>query len=384
MDKSILLRNAHTSSMAAAAALATAIGAATTAMAVDYPVMSSQGYTSNMGESFFDRAINWTNSTLNISVPPNDPAAANYDYELTQRLRSPSTGKINGGTLNVFHSHKFTSGNGSATTSVSIYEAVVSGTVTNRFENEGLVFIKNGGISPGPSRYGDVTYEGIITVMPSGNSSSYAPTVSAGDVSGTKASVVRLAGTLHGTGRFKAGTTGLGAHVVIEADASGFTGILNPNGATGWVNFGCEVFNGEVAPWNGAAIGTERATSVQLNKLTINSAGSPLIVHFSESAGRTGTITVTNAFSQAGTITVQLRGDLPPPGKYPVLRLASGCIGDFDRSQITFGGFVTDLRAARTVSSKYAETALVFATEGDGSRVVYVDVPELATVLYMR
>lgn len=133
---------------AAAAALATAIGAATTAMAVDYPVMSSQGYTSNMGESFFDRAINWTNSTLNISVPPNDPAAANYDYELTQRLRSPSTGKINGGTLNVFHSHKFTSGNGSATTSVSIYEAVASGTVTNRFENEGLVFIKNGGISP--------------------------------------------------------------------------------------------------------------------------------------------------------------------------------------------------------------------------------------------
>ena len=118
--------------------------------------------------------------------------------------------------------------------------------------------------------------------------------------------------------------------------------------------------------------------------MTIDSSGTTLIVPFSENAGRTGTITVTNAFSQAGTMAVQLCGDLPPPGKYPVLRLASGCIGDFDRSQITFGGFVTDLRAAKTVSTRYAATALSFATEGDGSCVLYVDVRDLPTVITMR
>lgn len=53
------------------------------------------------------------------------------------------------------------------------------------------------------------------------------------------------------------GAGGLGARVVIEADATGFTGTLYPQNANGWVSFGCSVFNGTVAPWNGSAIGTE-------------------------------------------------------------------------------------------------------------------------------
>lgn len=78
MNKFILMHNAYTSTMVATTALATAIGAATTAVA-DYPVLDSQGSTA-MDESFFDRAVNWTNATLQIYIPPNDPEASSYDY----------------------------------------------------------------------------------------------------------------------------------------------------------------------------------------------------------------------------------------------------------------------------------------------------------------
>lgn len=360
---------------AAAAALAAAVGAATTTVAADE--MVAQGATSNQNETFFDRAINWTNTTLNVSIPPSDSAAADYDYKFYGiSLRSPGSPG-----LHVFHSRKFTV-SGTSSTPGTINEALAAGVGTNRFENQGLVLGNWSRIQPLNSRYGDVTYEGTITIT--ADNSSRQSVVSAGQVNGTKAGRLRLVGTLKGTGYFKLNAGGVGARTIVEADATDFTGRLLVGNESAWTAFGCSVFNGNVETFKGGAIGTERATTAQLKSLTIDSSGTTLIVPFSENAGRTGTITVTNAFSQAGTMAVQLCGDLPPPGKYPVLRLASGCIGEFDRSQITFGGFVTDLRAARTVSSKYAETALVFATEGDGSRVLFVDVPELATVLYVR
>ena len=378
MNKFILMHNAYTSTMVATAALAAAIGAATTAMAQSYPVLTSTGKT-DQDHSFWNEAANWTNTTLNVSVPPSDLAASAYDYLLENTsLRSPSTSG-----LHVFHSHFFRVKN------CTIREALASGVGTNRFENEGLRFHDGGGVSVMDNRYADVTYEGTILVTSEGTGNGIS-SFSAGQSTGSKASVLRLAGVLKTNPanpdkwHIQCGANGLGSRVVIEADSTDFIGTLHPRDSNGWVNFSCAVFNGTVATWHGAAIGTERATSMQLKALNINSAGTTLIVPFSESAGRTGTITVTNAFSQAGTITVQLRGDLPPPGKYPVLRLAADCTGDFDQTQFSFGGFVTDLRAARTVSNRYAATALSFATEGDGSRVLYANVPDLPTVVTMR
>ncbi|MBP5544177.1 MAG: hypothetical protein ILM98_08885 [Kiritimatiellae bacterium] len=375
MNKSVLMRNAHTTTMAATAALAAAIGAATTAMAVDE--MKAQGTTSSMGETFFDRAVNWTNETLNVSIPPSDPAAADYNYKFYGiSLRSPGSSG-----LHVFHSQKFTVSGTSSTPGI-INEALASGVGTNRFENQGLVLGNWSRITPLNSRYGDVTYEGEIAIT--ADNSSRQAVLSAGYVDGNKAGRLRLAGTLKGAGYFKLNAGGVGARTIVEADATGFTGRLVVGNEGAWTAFDCPVFNGNVETFKGGAIGTERATTAQLKSLTIDSSGTTLIVPFSENAGRTGTITVTNAFSQAGTMAVQLCGDLPPPGKYPVLRLASGCTGDFDQSQISFGGFVTDLRVAKTVSTRYAATALSFATEGDGSCVLYVDVRDLPTVITMR
>jgi len=386
------MRNAHNlHMMAAAAALATAIGAATTAMAVDYPIMSSKsGTTPNVGDNFFAERC-WTNTTLNISVPPNHSDASQYDYHLTDALRAPSSA------LNIYYSHKFIS-KADGTTSRAIIESKTTGTVTNRFLNEGLVFGQNGGISAGNSRYADVTYEGKITIdYPTSSSSTYAPAISAntrnGTTSASSASVLRLAGTLHGNGRLRT-QSGIGARVVIEADAEDFTGLLNPNQANGWTTFGCSIFNGDVATWNGTAIGAERASTLaQLKSLSINKAGITLIVPFAEDGSSAGLLTITNAFTheassgEPGSISVQLRGGLPQYGSYPALRLAAGCTGSFDESLISFASdiLVNDVRVAQTVPAKVSDTIrLAVKTEGDGSRILCVERIPAATVISMR
>lgn len=354
----------------------------------DYPVMSSiSGTTPNVGDTFFAERC-WTNTTLNISVPPNHPDAAQYDYHLSHGLRAPSSA------LNIYYSHKFTS-QADGTTSRAIIESRTTGTVTNRFLNEGLVFGRNGGVNAGNSRYADVTYEGRITIdYSTSSSSSYAPMISANTRNGTtSASVLRLAGTLHGNGRLKT-QSGVGARVVIEADAEDFTGLLNPNQANGWTTFGCSIFNGDIATWNGTAIGAERAsTSAQLKSLSINKAGITLIVPFAEDGSSAGLLTITNAFTheastgEPGSITVQMRGSLPQYGSYPVLRLAAGCSGSFDESLISFASdiLVNDIRLPVAVTTSRAATvSLAFKTEGDGARTLYIERFPPATVLYMR
>ena len=389
MDKSILLRNAHTSSMAAAAALATAIGAATTATAVDYPVLTSTGTTGGrVGvdyETFFDRDENWTSADAGVTVvPPSEEGASAFDYELVHALNGPLK------PLNVFHSHKFT-------IKAKTWQENRTGTVvvTNRFENEGLVIGEQGGFTAAniSGYYGDVTYEGKIVIDTRISPSSYAAVMNAGKNDGVdKANILRLAGTLHGTGRLSTKTQTKGARVVIEAEAVDFTGLMNPNQANGWTTFGCSVFNGTVAPWNGSAIGAERATSrVSINILNINSDGIVLIVPFSDDGSSAGCLTVTNSFTQeatagsVGAIKVQLRGGMPQIGTYPILRLAAGCAGAFDQSKISLDGFVNNIRIAQTVPAKVSDnTKLVFSTDGDGSRVLCVERVPSATVLYMR
>lgn len=390
MNKFILLRNAHNlHMMAAAAALATAIGAATTAMAVDYPVLTSTGTTGGtVGvdyETFFDRDENWTCADAGVTVvPPSEEGASAFDYELVHALNGPLK------PLNVFHSHKFTiKGN--------TWQENRTGTVvvTNRFENEGLVIGEQGGFTAANKSgyYGDVTYEGKIVIDTRISPSSYAAVMNAGKNDGVdKANILRLAGTLHGTGRLSTKTQTKGARVVIEAEAVDFTGLMNPNQANGWTTFGCSVFNGTVAPWNGTAIGAERATSrVSINILNINSDGIVLIVPFSDDGSSAGCLTVTNSFTQeatagsVGAIKVQLRGGMPQIGTYPILRLAAGCSGAFDQSKISLDGFVNNIRVTQSVPSKISDTTkLSYRTESDGSRLLCVERVPLATVLYVR
>ena len=389
MNKFILMRNAHTSTMAAAAALAATIGAATTAMAVDYPVLTSTGTTGGtVGvdyETFFDRDENWTCADAGVTVvPPSEEGASAFDYELVHALNGPLK------PLNVFHSHKFT-------IKAKTWQENRTGTVvvTNRFENEGLVIGEQGGFTAANKSgyYGDVTYEGKIVIDTRISPTSYAAVMTAGKNDGVdKANILRLAGTLHGTGRLSTKTQTKGARVVIEAEAVDFTGLMNPNQANGWTTFGCSVFNGTVAPWNGSAIGAERATSrVSINILNINSDGIVLIVPFSDDGSSAGCLTVTNSFTQeatagsVGAIKVQLRGGMPQIGTYPILRLAAGCAGAFDQSKISLDGFVNNIRIAQTVPAKVSDnTKLVFRTESDGSRLLCVERVPLATVLYVR
>lgn len=388
MDKSILMRNAHTSTMAAAAALAATIGAATTTVA-DYPVLTSTGTTGGtVGvdyETFFDRDENWTCADAGVTVvPPSEEGASAFDYELVHALNGPLK------PLNVFHSHKFT-------IKAKTWQENRTGTVvvTNRFENEGLVIGEQGGFTAANKSgyYGDVTYEGKIVIDTRISPTSYAAVMTAGKNDGVdKANILRLAGTLHGTGRLSTKTQTKGARVVIEAEAVDFTGLMNPNQANGWTTFGCSVFNGTVAPWNGSAIGAERATSrVSINILNINSDGIVLIVPFSDDGSSAGCLTVTNSFTQeatagsVGAIKVQLRGGMPQIGTYPILRLAAGCAGAFDQSKISLDGFVNNIRIAQTVPAKVSDnTKLVFRTDGDGSRLLCVERVPSATVLCIR
>lgn len=372
---------------AAAAALAATIVAATTAVAESWPVLTSTGTTGGtVGvdyETFFDRAVNWTSSDPGVVVvPPGDEGASAFDYELVHALNGPIK------PLNVFHSHKFT-------IKANKWQENRTGTVvvTNRFENEGLVLGDKGGFVAANKSgyYCDVTYEGKITVTPT--SSSNAAVISAGRGNGEdRASILRLGGTLHGAGRLKTQTQAKGSRVVIEAEADEYTGILNPNQENGWTTFGCSVFNGTVAPWNGTAIGAERATSsVQINELKIDNAGVVLIVPFSADGSAAGCISVTNAFTQEatsgtiGAIKVQLRGGAPQVGVYPVLRLGPDCTGAFDQSKISLDGFVNDIRISQTVPAKVSDTTKIsFRTESDGSRALCIERVPLATVLYMR
>ena len=341
----------------------------------DYPLLDSQGSTA-MDESFFDRAANWTNATLQISIPPSDPEASSYDYLLQHNLRSPATAG-----LHIFHSHFF------RVRDAKIQEALASGVGTNRFENDGLRFQNNGGVTVLDGRYADVTYEGTVLVTSTlGSKSSF----SAGQSNGSKASILRLSGTLKSDTsdrHMQCGAGGLGARVVIEADATGFSGTLYPQNASGWVTFDCPVFNGTIVPWNGSAIGTERATtSTQIKALSVNNAGITLIVPISNDGNSAGRLTITNSFSSTGPIKVQLRGNLPNFGKFPILRLASTCTGDFDSSTIAFADdiLVDDLRAPIAISTTAAATVkLAFKTEGDGSRTLYVERTG-PTVIYMR
>lgn len=391
MNKSLLMRNAHTSTMAATAALAAAIGAATTAMASDYPVLSSTGTTGGtVGvdyETFFDRVENWTAADPGITVvAPSNELASAFEYVLTNALNGPIK------PLNVFHSRKFT-----ITTKTWQENRTGTVVVTNRFENEGLVIGDQGGFTAANKGgyYGDVTYEGKIVIDARTSPSSYAAVMNAGKSDGVdKANILRLAGTLHGTGRLSTKSQTKGARVVIEAEAVDFTGLMNPNQASGWTTFGCSVFNGTVAPWNGTAIGAERATSrVSINILNINSDGIVLIVPFSDDGSSAGCLTVTNSFTQEatagsiGVIKVQLRGGIPQIGTYPVLRLAAGCSGAFDQSKIDFDSdrFVNDVRVAQTVPAKVSDTIrLAVKTEGDGSRILCVERVPAATVISMR
>ena len=388
MDKSILMRNAHTSTMAAAAALAATIGAPTTTGA-DYPVLTSTGTTGGtVGvdyETFFDRDENWTCADAGVTVvPPSEEGASAFDYELVHAMNGPLK------PLNVFHSHKFT-------IKSNTWQENRTGTVvvTNRFENEGLVIGEQGGFTAANKSgyYGDVTYEGKIVIDTRISPSSYAAVMNAGKNDGVdKANILRLAGTLHGTGRLSTKTQTKGARVVIEAEAVDFTGLMNPNQANGWTTFGCSVFNGTVAPWNGSAIGAERATSrVSINILNINSDGIVLIVPFSDDGSSAGCLTVTNSFTQeatagsVGAIKVQLRGGMPQIGEYPILRLAPACAGAFDSSKISFDGFVNNARVTQSVPSKISDTTkLSYRTESDGSRLLCVERVPLATVLCIR
>jgi hypothetical protein len=282
----------------------------------------------------------------------------------------------------VFHSHFF------RVKDAKIQEALASGVGTNRFENDGLRFHNNGGVSVLDGRYADVTYEGTVLVTSTAGSKS---SFSAGQSNGNKASILRLAGTLKSDTsdrHMQCGAGGLGARVVIEADATGFTGTLYPQNAYGWVSFGCSVFNGTVAPWNGSAIGTERATtSTQIKALSVNNAGITLIVPISVDGNSAGLLTITNSFSSTGPIRVQLRGNLPNFGKHPILRLAANCAGEFDSSKIALANdmLVNDLRAPIAISTGTAATVkLAFTTEGDGMRTLSVVRTPLATVISMR
>lgn len=357
-------------------------------------MISIAGTTATMGQTFWDRAACWTNETLNISVAPSDSAASSYDYRMNTSLRSPASQG-----LHVFHCRKFTISNpGGAKQSARIQESLTSGVGTNRFENIGIVLGECATISALDNRFADVTYEGnIADNFPISRASDYAPAIGAGTINGnaTAANVIRLSGTFEGSGRLKT-SSGIGGRVVIEADATSFTGMLNPNGANGWTTFGCAVFNGSVIPWNGTAIGAERATtSAQIKSLEVGSTGISLIVPISANGDSAGLLTFADGFKQTGAITVQLRGRLPEFGRYPVLRLGPQCkslddasaLASFDQSKISFALdiLVNDLRLPIAVTASQAATvSLAFKTEGDGARTLYIERFPPATVLYMR
>ena len=363
------------------------------AMADDYPVMTSTG-SNAQHESCFDRATNWTNPTYE-SVAPSSPAASAFDYLIeTKDLRSPQDSLSTGG-INVFHSHKFT------VSGVQFYECASSGVVTNRFENEGIELGVGGCIETMNGKYGDATYEGKVTISGTNDSASKRSQLIANTTNGLgSVSILRVAGTLQGNGFLRTSVKGLGARVVIEAEAEDFTGTVVVADDKGWLTFGCSVFNGSVERWNRAAIGAERASSVvHIKNLTLNAAQSTLIVPVDAVSHCAGVIVVTNSYTwktgSESKIIVQMRGDVPWGGDIPVLKIAPQCEvlkngtvsrDSFYEQPVEWGGFIDDLRISRNASfsRRVTSVSMVKYAEPDGTLVLAARVEKPGIVLIVE
>ena len=334
-----------------------------------YPTLTSVvNSTPSIGNTFYNKAASWTCSDSGVTVvPPNDPAASSYDYVLKHSLRGPASGNYN-----PWYCHSF------IIDGVMLNDQKTSGVQTNDFLNEGLIVKPGGGVSVADSRYCDVVYKGKITIEgTSGEASRCSFSAGRASASEKKASVLRIAGTLIGSSsaEMKFGTTTIGARTVIEADASQYYGraITAGSGGIGYLTLGCEIFNGTLESWDGAAIGTERAdATVRVRSMQITAAAAPFIVKTDFNAKKAGLIVVTNSFTQTSKMIVQVMGAKLWKGRIPILKLEPEATGDLDANLFELDKMAIDRYRNQIGFLMPFDVHLEATTEIDGSRVLYL------------
>lgn len=315
-------------------------------------------------------------------VAPNTPEAASYDYVITRydgkpmTMRTPASGKLNVFGGKSLHINGY---------SCSVVECLCGGT-TNRYANQGL-FLEMGSYAIFPSRWGEVTIDGLVTVKSKDGSF----TVSAGQVSGTGVpSVLRFAGAFSSARDDGAGNriglcstcTDKGSRVVFAGDMSGYLGVLRQQQPQGWTSFGNISVGGDVFLENGRLSAEKAGDAPQFATLTVATAegSGELFVPVDAQTGVCGQLIVCDAYSQTTPLTVILSAwptvaNHAREVEFPLLTLTSDCTGELDEALFEFGGAAGAAQADVTYT-----TSLRVVTGEDGSRTLTLKITAVPTI----